>query len=233
MIVGYILRRLALACIVGLTIGSCTELPLSHAASQHSAARIVYVAFGDGITLGVGADDPATQSYPALLARHLPRGAHYLNLAINRSTLGDALGAQLPAALNAHATLATVWLGGGDVFSGTPSATYKAELDRLLTALQHRHVRVFISTEPDLRLVPSFASQDSDGTLAKLGRAYDAVIVAEAARYGATVIDLYAATQSIWGHPELLSSATNSPNTRGYAAISRVFYRVMHAQGAL
>jgi hypothetical protein len=68
--------------------------------------------------------------------------------------------------------------------------------------------------------------------LARSARAYNAIIAAVADHRGATVVDLYAATNLLFPHPELQANAADF-NTRGYAVEALVLYRVMHSHGAL
>jgi acyl-CoA thioesterase I len=177
-------------------------------------ARVVYVALGDGHTNDGGGDHPTTQDYPALLARRLPHGARYLNLAHIQNSLSDAVLSDIRPTLAAHPTLVTVWLGIADIAFGsdTSPATYWGDLDTLLTALQRTHARIFIGNMPDLRL---FHDPDSRAQ-AKNGLAYNAIIAAEARRHGAVVVDVYAVSKAIWGHPELLTGeGYDVPNARG------------------
>src|SRR5258708_215519 len=92
-----------------------SALAPAQAATQHYTVHTVYVAIGDSLTEGDGTDDPTTQSYPALLAHHLPHGARYLNLASAGNMLSSAVIFDLPATLAAHPTLVTVWLGVPDL----------------------------------------------------------------------------------------------------------------------
>jgi lysophospholipase L1-like esterase len=74
---------------------------------------VAYVAIGDSLTAGDGADNQDTQSYPALLAAHLAAGTRFLNLGVPGDTLDSAITDELPQALAAHPPLATVWIGRG------------------------------------------------------------------------------------------------------------------------
>jgi lysophospholipase L1-like esterase len=202
------------------------------AGGRAAVARVVYVALGDGTTNGDGGAGPFDGCYPALLARHLPRGAHFLNLASAANPLSSALVTDLPAALAAHPTLVTVWLGLVDLAYGsdTPPATYQADLDTLLTALQRTHARIFIANLPDLRL---FHDADSPHQ-ATNGLAYNAIIAAEARRHGAVVVDVYAISKSIWGNPAMLAGeGYDVPNAQGQAVLASLFYSAMHSQGAI
>jgi len=224
-----LLWRLALT---GLMLLTLCGLGAAQASGHPSPTRVVYVALGGGDTNGDGGPGPIDDCYPALLARHLPRGAHYLNLASAATTLSSALVTELPAVLAAHPTLVTVWLGTVDLAYGgdTPPATYRTDLDTLLTALQRTHARVFIGNIPDLRL---FHDPDSPHQ-AKNGLAYNAIIAAEARRHGAVVVDVYAISKAIWSNPAMLAGeGYDVPNARGQAVLASLFYHVMHSRGAL
>lgn len=202
--------------------------PMRGAASAHGPT-VAYVALGDSLTFGFGADHPATSSYPALLARHLPLGSRVRNLAIPGITIADALDQELQAALAAHPTLATVWLGYNDITLATTPDSYAESLARLLSALQRQHTRIFVANMPNPRIVPITALNPDD----HLARRYNALIAATARRYGATVVDIYANTGAVWGKPGLVTDDDLHPTTRGYAVLARIFFEVLHLHGAL
>lgn len=203
----------------------------THAADVRSS-RIVYVALGDSWTAGDGTDNPDKQSYPAVLAHHLPPGSRLLNLGRNGYTVQNALSFSLDLALRARPTLVTIWLCGNDVISSppTPLSTYRPELTRLVSSLTRTHARLFIVNEPDPRIVPAHV-QLSDPSLIKNVRAYNGVIAAVGRRYGASIVDVFAATKSLWGHSSYVYSDGEHLTARGYAALAQVFYRVMLRHG--
>jgi lysophospholipase L1-like esterase len=213
-----------------LTLALLLAAPLQPAravASSHSPA--VYVALGDSLTFGLGADHPASDSYPVLLARHLPPGSHLHNLGIPGITVADAIDQELPAALASHPTLATVWLGLNDITISTAPADFSAGLARVLGALQRADAKIFVANMPNPRIVPITALNPDD----HLTRKYNSLIAAIAPRYGATVVDIYTQTNAIWGVPALLTDDDVHPTTRGYTVIARIFFQAMHQHGAL
>lgn len=216
------------------------------------AIPVSYVAIGDSLTFGTGADNPSTQSYPALIGAHLPAGTTFLNLGVPGMTLDGALTGELPQALAAHPSVATVWLGANDIFQGncpqvesscaTEVATLEANLDRMLSALRDAHVRVFVANLADFHIIPATAGGDPQYCTLKPkvsgacwipGSAVNAAIVRVAGRYNDPVIDVYAATKTLWGHPEFVSSDGLHLSTAGYAALADLFYGVMHAAGVV
>jgi lysophospholipase L1-like esterase len=219
-------------------------------AAPTPTGQVAYVAIGDGNVQGEGLANPSTESYPALLAKHLRPGARFLNLGKSGHLLNYALKSELPRALASHAPLATISLGIRDVAfgscpgkpssCGTEVATFKAGLRRMLSALHDTHVRVFVATLPDFHVVPLFAGGNPDYCAGRCwipGTAINAAIVAVAARYGDPVVDVYSATRSLWGRPEFVKNYGDPPglflNAAGQAAQAELFYGVMHAHGAL
>jgi lysophospholipase L1-like esterase len=200
------------------------------AATQRRPTPIVYVALGDGYTTGDDGSGPVAASYPALLARHFPKGSRYRNLASDDNVVSSALYIDLPAAVASHPTLVTVWFGAVDLTYGgnTIPALFGKDLDTLLTALQRTHARVFVANMPDFRLFKDPASMPH----VKNGLAYNAIIAAEARRHGAVVIDVYAATKTVWGHPDMLGGYS-IPRAKGQIVLAALFYGVMHSHGAL
>src|SRR5205807_9594809 len=163
---------------------------------------VAYVAMGDSATAGAGADNEATQSYPALLAAHLPSGTRFLNLGVPGYTLDSAIRGELPQALAAHAPLATVWIGVNDVLGGTcpqvptscakETTSFETELDQLLSALHDAHMRVFVANLPDFHILPVTASGDPQFCNSQCwtpGTARIVAISAVASRYGGSVIE--------------------------------------------
>lgn len=206
-----------------------------NASGAHRTPRAVYVALGDVWTQGAGLDHPETQSYPALLARHLPRGSRVLNLGSSIDTkIANALTEELPQALRAHPTLVTVFLNWADARYGTPVAAYRARLTRLLAALRHAHAHVFVGNvaDPRVKWDPTIYNFDPKATVA---RRYNTVIASVATQYGATVVDIFSMTKSLWGHPQNVdpNNSDGLPNIKGQAILAQMFYRVMHRRGVL
>ncbi len=202
--------------------------------SVAAKSQTVYVAMGASDTVGVGSPNPAKDNWTAQLAQRLPRGARYLNLGVSGITLGPALSVELPQAVRARPTLVTVWLAVNDLNAQVPPGDYNRELDTLLAALRKTGARVFVGNVPDLRLVPAYASAgvtpaQTDAAV----RAYNAVIAAQAARHGATVVDLYANSRAIIHSAQYISGDGFHPNRQGYALLADLFYRVMNQHGAL
>jgi acyl-CoA thioesterase I len=231
-----ILTRAALAWAVVSILYYPVGGTAARAAAPRGPAPIVYAAIGDSLTAGDGADDPETQSYPAVLARHLPRGARFLNFGGSGASLDTDRTYELPGALAAHATLVTIWVGANvyDYKLVTPetvraaAAYYRAGLDPMLASLQRRHVRVFVANEPHVLIAYSLTSAADRAD----ARIINQAIAAVAARHGATVIDVDAATKVLWGNRDYTVDGVHL-STAGYRVLAGMFYRVMHSHHAI
>ena len=204
--------------------------PARLATVAHRSARsyrFVYVAIGASDSYGVGTDDPATKSWPAVLARSLPRGTHFVNLGVPGILLHRALDVELPVALDAHPTLVTVWLAVNDLAAGVPLSSYRHDLGVLLGTLrQATHARVLLANVPDLTLLPAFRAY---GGLGPVVVAWNAAIAAEARAHGAILVDVYAHWRDLALHPEYVGPDGLHPTAEGYRRLAELFWRVYRA----
>jgi len=191
-----------------------------------------YVAIGASDTVGVGATDPRTGSWPARIAARLPAGADYVNLGVSGTLAAQASADQAPTALGLRPQLVTVWLAVNDLNANVSPTDYSAALRRVvgpLVTLTDAHV--FVGNVPDLRTVPAYAGTDQAALLSRIN-AYNAAIAAIATSFPgrATVVDLFT------GSGPLVSTMTVSadgfhPSDAGYALIADRFATAIVAAG--
>jgi lysophospholipase L1-like esterase len=206
------------------------DAPARLATVAHRSARsypFVYVAIGASDSYGVGTDDPATKSWPAVLARYLPPGTHFVNLGVPGILLHRAVEVELPVALDARPTLVTVWLAVNDLAAGVPLPQYRHDLGVLLRTLRHAtHARVLIANVPDLTLLPAFRAYHGLGPVVV---AWNAAIAAEARAHGAILVDVYAHWRDLALHPEYVGPDGLHPTAEGYRRLAELFWRVYRA----
>jgi len=190
------------------------------------------VAIGASDSVGVGAADPQTGSWPARVARRLGPGSTFTNLGVSGSLAAQARTQQSPAAIAARPTLVTIWLAVNDLNNGIGSTAYRDVLDGILAELVARtEARIFVGNVPDLRSVPVYRNADPAVVGAQIA-AYNRWIAETVAKYPgrASVVDLFA------GSAELLSTATVAtdgfhPSDRGYELIADRFIAAMRDAG--
>jgi lysophospholipase L1-like esterase len=212
------------------TLFVTTSAPTASPTPTSAAFR--YVAVGASDTVGVGASDPRTGSWPARLAARLPAGTDYLNLGVSGSVASQAALQQVPAAIGARPQLVTIWLAVNDLNAGLPAADYATALRSVVAPLvSGTSARIFVGDVPDLRSVPAYAGTDQATLLARI-TAYNAAIVALATTFPGrvTVVDLFT------GSGPLVSTITVSadgfhPSDAGYALIADRFAAAIAGAG--
>jgi lysophospholipase L1-like esterase len=212
------------------TLFVTTSAPTASPSPASQAFR--YVAIGASDTVGVGASDPRTGSWPARIAARLPAGADYVNLGVSGSLAAQAGREQLPSALGLDPQLVTMWLAVNDLNANVTAADYGAALRSVVEPLVSRSAaRVFVGNVPDLRPVPAYSGTDQAALIARI-TAYNTAIAALAAAFPGrvTVVDLFT------GSAPLVSTITVSadgfhPSDAGYGLIADRFVRALADAG--
>ena len=201
-------------------------------AQQILAKPITYVALGASDAVGVGTNEPGSQGYVPLLAAHLQKGSHLLNLGVSGIRLHAALTQELPLALNTSPTLITIWLVANDFVGGVPYDSYMKDLNSLLQQLRAgTKARIVMANLPDLTLLPAFAGQSANQkakTVAEIRR-WNASIASIAARYSVTLVDLFSHQSQLTAHPEYISGDGFHPSPAGYVQLSNYFWDAIKA----
>jgi lysophospholipase L1-like esterase len=195
-------------------------------------AAIRYVAIGASDTVGVGAGDPATGSWPARVAKWLPPGSAYVNVGVSGSIALQARTAQLPGAIAQRPTVVSIWLAVNDMNATIEPASYANDLGAIVDGLvSGTEAKIFVGNVPDVRPVPAYKDADK-AALFKLINAYNAVIAGIAAKHPGRVfaVDLFT------GSADLVSTLTVSgdgfhPSDAGYQLIADRFINTMKQNG--
>jgi acyl-CoA thioesterase I len=195
-------------------------------------ATVRYVAIGASDTVGVGATDPATGSWPARVAKLLPPGSAFVNVGVSGSIALQARTAQVPGAVAQRPTVVSIWLAVNDMNATIDPASFANDLGAIVDALvSGTEAKIFIGNVPDLRPVPAYAEADK-AALFRLISAYNEVIAAIAAKHPgrAFVVDLFT------GSAPLVSTITVSgdgfhPSDAGYQLIADRFADAMRSGG--
>lgn len=222
------------------------EMPRAGSATAPAGAwsdRLRVVVVGASDAVGYGADDPAADAWPEVLARTaLPAGAVVVNLGIPGATVADALAEELPAALAGDASVALVWLCVNDLLAQVPAATFESQLGRLVAALRRGGAtRVLVANTPPLDRLPICVSglDTADGAGATLPvpgaideavDAYNAAIARIVAAEDADLVDLHAATQAArasGADAALVAADGFHPSTAGHRALAAAFAQVL------
>jgi lysophospholipase L1-like esterase len=210
-----------------------TPAPTSTASPTPAASSAVrYVAIGASDTVGVGATDPTTGSWPARIAALLPPGGAYVNLGVSGSVAVQAKEQQLPGAVAQKPTVVSIWLAVNDMNATIQPASYRDALAAIVDGLVARtDAKIFVGNVPDLRGVPAYKDADKNALLAQI-TAYNDVIasVSKSAPGRVYLVDLFT------GSAALVSTITVSgdgfhPSDEGYKLIADRFAAAMRANG--
>ncbi len=229
-----ILVLLCAACSSGATTNTVpkpTPTPAQPVSSQQIlAGPVTYVALGASDAVGVGSNQPGSQGYVPLLAAHLPKGSHSVNLGISGIRLHEALTQELPLALNTSPNLITVWLVANDFVEGVPYDRYMQDLNTLLKQLRtSTKAHIVMANLPDLTHLPAFANLSSDQKAKMLTqiKRWNASIATLTTRYNITQVDLFSRQSQLTTHPEYISGDGFHPSPAGYVQLSNYFWQAI------
>ncbi len=195
-------------------------------------AAIRYVAIGASDTVGIGASDPATGSWPARIASLLPPGSAFVNVGVSGSIALQARTAQLPGAIAQRPTVVSIWLAVNDMNATIEPASFANDLGAIVDGLvSGTEAKIFVGNVPDVRPVPAYKDADKVA-LFRLITAYNSAIAAIAAKHPGRVV----AVDLFTGSAELVSTMTVSgdgfhPSDAGYQLIADRFAAAMRAGG--
>lgn len=231
-------RRLPLAlAALALLASACAGGPAETLEPEALPPPFTYVAVGASETVGIGADDPLTQSWPSVFHRTaLARSATLVNVGVSGATVQEALARELQPALAEEPRLVTVWLNVNDFVRQVPVARYERDLGTLVRALRRGGATdVLVASTPpvvDLPVVRACLPGGS-GCPLPLGlpsaeaitegvAAYNAAIARVAEAEGAVVVDLEAAAGG-GIDPALIAVDGFHPSTEGHRRVAAAF----------
>ena len=196
------------------------------------APTLTYVAVGASDAFGIGTDDPDRESWPTVLAGLLGSHVHLINLGIPGEVVKEALSMELPVALASRPNVITVWLAVNDFADGVPLASYRAQLQTLLTALhQGTNAQIFVGNIPDLTLIPHFFGYDPGALTAQI-QEWNAAIASICTQVGVRLVDIYSAWKTLANHPEYISSDGFHPSAAGARQLAQFFAASIKAASA-
>jgi len=207
-----------------------TDTPRAPTATAIGVVR--YVAIGASDTVGVGATDPVTGSWPARVATQLPTGSAFVNVGVSGSTAPQAREQQLPRAIAQKPSVVSIWLAVNDMNAQIAPDAYHDALAAIVDGLAARtDAKVFVGNVPDIRGVPAYKDADKTLLFQQITAYNEAVAsVVRAYRGRAFAVDLFT------GSAPLVSTLTVSedgfhPSDEGYRLIAERFAKTMRDQG--
>lgn len=167
--------------------------------------------FGDSLTAGYGLKDPATESFPALLAakaRQENLEFTYTNAGISGDTTATAL-ARLQKLLNPNIDIFVVGIGANDILRAYAPATMSANLEKIIQKIRlesHSAKILLLGTE-----LPAWISHNSVS-------AYRDIYTSLAGKYDIKLLPFLLG--GVIGNRSLNLADLVHPNKEGYKIIA-------------
>lgn len=194
-------------------------------------ASLSYVAIGASDVVGLGADDPDSQSWINVLHGMLPAGTRLTRLGRGGITLREALAVEVPEAIAAKPDVVTMWNCVNDVGSGVALNDYLRDLGRALSALtRETEATIFLLNLPDLSILLSPGADSTQRMLIQGGaRQWNEGIAATAAKFGdrVKVVDIFPISAEVLERPDYISPDGFHPSTSGYRRLAEVVWESM------
>jgi acyl-CoA thioesterase I len=188
---------------------------------------LVYAAIGASDVVGVGADNPSTQSWINVLHNRMPEGTRLVRLGRGGITLREANQVEVPAAVKAQPDIVTMWNAVNDATRGITLTTYLQDLNSALTRLtQETDARIVLLNLPDITVlmqgVPAPQLSAIRGGIVQ----WNSSMAQTAAKYNGRVhiVDLFPISEEILNHPEYISSDNFHPSTVGYTRLADIVW---------
>ncbi len=196
-----------------------------------------YAAIGASDVVGMGADDPTSQSWVNVLHGMMPPGTHLTRLGRNGITLREALLVEVPRAVVARPDIVTMWNCVNDVGRGVALNDYLRDLGKALNVLTRQtEAAIFLLNVPDLSILLPLGP-DAPQRLLVLGgvRQWNEGIAATAAKFGerVRVVDIFPVSAEVLERPDLLSSDGFHPSTLGYRRLAELVWQAMGETASL
>ncbi|HEX8221238.1 MAG TPA: SGNH/GDSL hydrolase family protein [Chloroflexia bacterium] len=205
---------------VGPEAGVEDDLEREQEQEQEPVPRpFVYAGIGASDVVGVGANDPASESWVELLARKLPANTRLVKLGRNGITLNDANKVEVPQAVAEQPDLITMWNCVNDATRGIPLPLYTRDLRSALDRLtQETGAHILLLNLPDLSLLLPGPESGRRELIRGGIRQWNAAMSQAAADYGGrvTLVDLFPGSAQVLTRPDFVSADSFHPSSAGY-----------------
>jgi len=213
------------------TIGAANLLSVNNQESYiinngMDSSNIIYVALGDSLSAGVGAEK-MEDSFPYLLAEKMARaGKITLHArAIPGELTSNLLSDLVPLAIKDNPDIITLLIGVNDLHDFISARSFRADYDKVLERLtQETAAKIYVINIPfigaDKMMLPPYQVAFDLQT-----REFNSIIKELAARYSVDYIDLYTPTVSLFKKSgDHYSADLFHPSAAGYKIWADIIY---------
>lgn len=168
-----------------------------------TTGTIRYLALGDSLTQGIGADNPETGAFPAKLAeRWRAKGCkvELKNVGVSGYTASQILSDQVPEIEPFKPTFITFQTGANDIANGVTTDAYRTDVKAVLDAAKKSGARVVVLLQNEWFRAPEGPNY---GGTAEKRATYDTIMIEEVKARNIEIADLrllyqQQADQKLW-----------------------------------
>lgn len=195
--------------------------------NQTATSSLVYVALGDSLTSGVGANK-YSQAYPYLLAQYLAGNDNQVTLkdySVPGAKTQDLLDGLLPGAIKANPDVVTVLIGVNDIHGKISAQKFAANYEEILSRLsKETKAKIYIINIPFIG-ANSLIWQPHRYLYQARTNEFNKIIKQLALKYQVNYLDLYTSTYLLLREPGLHYSADLfHPSAEGYKIWADLIY---------
>jgi acyl-CoA thioesterase I len=200
-------------------------------AKDRKDAPIRYVAIGDSYSIGEGASP--SQSWPAVLTRHLNEKRLKVDLVANPSVTGwtaqQAIDRELPVFIKAKPNFATLLIGVNDWVQGVDEETFRKRIallvDRMSKVLPGKN-RLLVVTIPDFGVTPTGPRYARGRNISEGLTRFNQIIAEEATKRDLRVVDIFELSKKMRDDPTLVANDGLHPSAKEYAEWEKIIFPV-------
>ncbi len=195
--------------------------------NQMASSSLTYVALGDSLTAGVGAEK-LEETYPYLLSKYLAGNDYQINVklrAVPGAKTQDLVNGLLPLGIADNPDIVTLMIGVNDIHGEISATEFKKNYEEILRRLSSEtKAKIYVVSIPfigsDNLLLPPYNYYFDAKT-----KEYNKIVLALTNKYHLKYIDLYTQTESLFKEAGPHYSADFfHPSAEGYKIWSDLIY---------
>ncbi|MDQ2824436.1 MAG: SGNH/GDSL hydrolase family protein, partial [Verrucomicrobiota bacterium] len=186
-------------------------------------------AIGDSYSIGEGASP--SESWPAVLTRHLNAQGGDVDLVANPSVTGwttqQAIDRELPIFLQAKPNFGTLLIGVNDWVQGVDAEKFRKNftflVDQMLGVLPNKN-RLLIVNIPDFGVTPTGSKYARGRNISEGIASFNKIVTEEATKRGLRVVDIFPLSKKMSNDRSLVAADGLHPSAKEYAEWEKIIF---------
>jgi acyl-CoA thioesterase-1 len=191
--------------------------------------KVRYAVIGDSYSCGEGAKP--SESWPALLTRHLKSEGVDVDLVSNPSVTGwttkDAIDKELPKFIRSNPTFASLLIGVNDWVQDVDETTFRNRfsylVDQMLAVLPNKK-NLLVVTIPDFGVTPTGPKYSRGRNIHEGIAQFNQIVIEEARKRGLTVVDIFPLSKKMGRDKSLVAKDGLHPSAKAYAEWEEIIF---------